>query len=118
MSNLKLLSSSKDKTLDENILEYLRISDQLDTEIQSKGDYAMLENLIDMFNYSSKVADKWADLPEDFNLLEADFDLKEDDSAFEDSDSEYSDESLLAANLDVEEDNNAENQRPSFTDLA
>lgn len=53
----------------------------------------MLDNLIDMFNYSSKVADQWEDIPADFNLMDADLDLRVGiDSDLSDTDSSYSDE--------------------------
>jgi hypothetical protein len=115
MSNVRL-SSTKDLKIDENVLEYLKISESLDTEVQSKGDLKMLDNLIDMFNYSYKVADQWEDLPENFNLLEADLDLNSED--FEDSDSEYSDEDETESlhNLNVKHE--VKTGGMSFSDLA
>lgn len=118
MSSQVKLSNKKDNALDEGVLEYLKISDSLNNDIRSKSDNLMLENLIDMFNYSYKVSEQWDELPDNFNLLDADLNLRE-ESGEEESDSEYSDsEGNDEFNLHVTEPSLQKSKRPSFTDLA
>jgi hypothetical protein len=63
--------------LDRAILEYLRISEELDDKIESVEEEEMLESMIEMFNRSYKVSESWKNLDQNINLFKANFDHKD-----------------------------------------